>query len=482
VGRGPTGPGSGVAMAELLELHMAQSDLFAWNMEDDPLLRSTIVAVATLDRSPDWDRLVDMMERGTRVVPSFRQKVVMPPLRMSPPRWVIDPDFDLSWHLRRMTAPAPGDLDAVLEFARTTGMQSFDRARPLWEFTLLDGLEGGGAAFVMKIHHSLTDGIGGMQIAAEIVDFVREGTDRGPMPDCPEPESMGVLGSVGDALAYNCALGMEVVRHGAAAAVPSFRRAVSDPLGVAWRTARTAASAVKFVRPISTTLSPVMTERHLGWRYAVLDLPLEPLKDAGHSGGCTLNDAFLAGVLIGLRNYHEHHGAAVTELRVTMPVSLRTEDDAAGGNKVTLVRFPLPLDVFDPHKLMQAVDDRVAAWRREPAVPLSGMIAGVLNLLPSPVIGGMLKHVDFLASNVPGSPVPMYVAGAKVGRYYAFGPTIGAAVNVTLMSYDDVCCVGINVDTGAVPDLDQLRDSLARGFEEVLAVGGGHHRVVRPGA
>jgi len=459
---------------------MAQADLFAWNMEDDPLLRSTIVAVAMLDRSPDWDSLVEMMERGSRIVPSFRQKVVSPPLRMSPPRWIIDPDFDLSWHVRRMTAPAPGDLGSVLEFARNVGMQSFDRARPLWEFTLLEGLEDGRAAFVMKIHHSLTDGIGGMQIAAEIVDFEREGVDRGPMPEPPEPESLGVLGSVGDALAYNVALGMEVARHGAAAVVPTFRRAVTDPFGVAWRTVRTAASAVKFVRPISSTLSPLMTERHLGWRYGVLDVPFAPLHDAGRSGGCTLNDAFLAGVLIGLRNYHEIHGAAVAELRVTMPVSLRTEDDAAGGNKVTLVRFPLPLDVFDPHDLMRAVDERVAEWRREPAVPLSGMIAGVLNLLPSPVIGGMLKHVDFLASNVPGSPVPMFIAGAKVDRYYAFGPTIGAAVNVTLMSYDDICCVGVNTDTGAVPDLDVFLSCLAKGFEQVLAVDGGKHTVVRP--
>lgn len=467
-------------MAELLELHMAQSDLFAWNMEDDPLLRSTIVAVAMLDRSPDWDRLVEMMERGSRMVPSFRQKVVSPPLRLAPPRWVVDPDFDLSWHLRRMNVTGAGDLESVLDFARTTGMQAFDRARPLWEFTLLEGLADGRAAFVMKIHHSLTDGIGGMQIAAEIVDFDREGVDRGPMPEEPEPDSLGPLGPVGDALAYNVALGMEVVRWGAAAAIPSLRRVVTDPLGVAWKTVRTATSAVKFVRPISETLSPVMTERHLGWRYGVLDVPFEPLHDAGRAGGCTLNDAFLAGVLIGLRNYHEHHGAAVAELRVTMPVSLRTEDDPAGGNRVTLVRFPLPLDVFDPHELMRAVDDRVAQWRREPAVPLSGMIAGVLNLLPSPVIGGMLKHVDFLASNVPGSPVPMFVAGAKVDRYYAFGPTIGAAVNVTLMSYDDTCCVGVNTDTGAVPDPEELLACLAAGFEQVLGDSGGSPRVVRP--
>jgi WS/DGAT/MGAT family acyltransferase len=460
-------------MAELFELHMAQSDLFAWNMESDPLLRSTIVAVAVLDRAPEWDRFVEMMDRGSRVVPSFRQRVVPAPMGLAPPRWVVDPDFDLSWHLRRVRVPAPGDLGAVLDFARTQGMHAFDKARPLWEFTLLEGLDGDRAALVMKIHHSLTDGIGGMQIAAEIVDFDRDGTDRRPMPEAPRPGSPGVLASLGDTLAWNWRLGLDLARTGLGTVGPVARRSLTDPVGAVRDAVDLAESAARFVRPINDTRSPVMTERHLGWRYAVLDVPFEPLRAAGHAGESTLNDAFLAGVLIGLRRYHEHHGATVSELRVTMPISLRTDADAAGGNKVTLVRFPLPLDVFDPVELMHAVDERVAAWREEPAVPFSGVIAGVLNLLPSPVIGGMLKHVDFLASNVPGSPVPLFLAGAEVERYYAFGPTIGAAVNVTLMSYVDSCCIGVNTDTGAVPDLEVLTSSLAEGFAEVLALGGG---------
>jgi hypothetical protein len=82
----------------------------------------------------------------------------------------------------------------------------------------------------------------------------------------------------------------------------------------------------------------------------------------------------------------------------------------------------------------------------------------------------MLKHVDFLASDVPGVTVPLYLAGARVTSWYAFGPTIGASVNVTLMSYEDRCCIGINIDTGAVPDPDVLVASLREGFAEVLAL------------
>jgi hypothetical protein len=91
-------------------------------MEKDPLLRSTVVCVLLLDGSPDWDRLPERLERSTRQTPGFRHRVVMPPLRLATPRWVIDPDFDLSWHVRRFEAAPPKTLATVLEFARKTGM------------------------------------------------------------------------------------------------------------------------------------------------------------------------------------------------------------------------------------------------------------------------------------------------------------------------------------------------------------------------
>jgi hypothetical protein len=99
-------------------------------------------------------------------------------------------------------------------------------------------------------------------------------------------------------------------------------------------------------------------------------------------------------------------------------------------------------------------------------------VAGVLNLLPSSVIGSMLKHVDFLASDVPGVTVPLYLGGARVLGYHAFGPTTGAAFNATLVSYDGVCAVGCTIDTAAVPDPDRLMACLREGFDEVLDLAG----------
>lgn len=223
-----------------------------------------------------------------------------------------------------------------------------------------------------------------------------------------------------------------------------------------------------------------MRLRRLARTFDVLEMPLPDLHRAGHHAGGHLNDAFLAGVTGGLRRYHERHGSPVDELRVTLPISLRRPGDPPGGNQITLVRLTVPVNPSDPVERMRAIRDVVERWRAEPSLAFTQPIAMVLNLLPPRIVGGMLKHVDFLASNVPGFPVPIYLSGAEVLAYYPFGPTIGASVNVTLLSYVDTCCIGVNCDSAAVPDSDVLVQCLAEGFQEVLDVVGSHDSVHRP--
>ena len=205
---------------------------------------------------------------------------------------------------------------------------------------------------------------------------------------------------------------------------------------------------------------------------------------AAHAAKAKHNDAFISGVTAGLRLYHERHDKQVDELRLTMPVSIRKADDPIGGNRITLMRFKVPVGLTDPSERMAETHRRCEAVKADRSLPYTNAIAGTLNLFPRAYIGGMLKHVDFLASNVPGIPVPLYLTGAKVDRFYGFGPTIGAALNVTLMSYCGTCHLGVNVDTGAVPDPEVLMDCLREGFDEVLAVGRGtaQHRSAPPRA
>jgi hypothetical protein len=126
--------------AERFEHTLGDADTLMWNIDRDPALRSTIVTALVLDRAPAWNAVLARLERGTRLIPRLRQRVVEPPLRIGPPAWSADPDFDLSYHARRIRAPKPKSFDAVLDVAATAAMGDFDRARPLWELTLVEGL------------------------------------------------------------------------------------------------------------------------------------------------------------------------------------------------------------------------------------------------------------------------------------------------------------------------------------------------------
>ena len=460
--------------------HMAESDALSWYMERDPLLRSTIVVVLVLDRSPDPEVLRERADRASRLVPGLRHTVFEPPLRLTPPRWLVDPDFDLSWHVRHIEAPHPRTLAGVLELARIAGTAGFDRARPMWEWTVAHGLENGQAAVVLKFHHSLMDGIGAMQLAATLFDAQRDGADPGPMPDAPRPELPSLVDALTDVTEYNWDRASRFVRRHAASVVGQAEQALRHPMDAAARAIETARSVAKTVRPVTDTKSPIMVQRHLGRHYNVLEFALDDLQRAASRAHSTINDAFVAGVAGGLRRYHDRHDSRCDELRVTLPISLRDEGDPIGGNRITLMRFDVPAGIEDPVSRMRAIHQLALEARTEPSIPYTNAIAGALNLLPSRLVGGMLKHVDFVATNVPGLATPLYVGGARLERFYSFAPTIGASVNVSLLSYCGTCTIGVNTDTGAVPDPDVLMDGLREDFESILDLGGDHRPVVLP--
>ena len=290
------------------EFHLSDADTFTVHLEHDPLLRSTIVAIAVFDRVPKWTRFCDAVERATRIEPKFRRRIVAGSNPMLPSRWVDDLDFDLTWHIRRIAAPSPGSFDEVLEFARVAGMTAFDPVRPRWEFTLVEGLADGSAALVMKVHHALTDGIGGIQLAHHIVDLDRRGHHRRPVPMPPSGPSDSLAHQASDAVAHDVGrLGAAVVGVARAVVTDLVRR----PLRFGEDVARLAGSVGRFVRPITTTLSPVMTARRLGWHYQAFEVPLAGLRAAAEMAAGTVNDGFLAGIAGGLACYHAVHESSV---------------------------------------------------------------------------------------------------------------------------------------------------------------------------
>jgi diacylglycerol O-acyltransferase / wax synthase len=450
---------------------MLHSDAFAWYMEKDPVLRSTVVAILRLDNSPDWDLLRSRIDRLTRLVPKLRMRVQAPPLRIGPPRWTIDESFDLDFHLRRAQISSPGGWPEVLEFGRIAAMDDFDRSRPLWEFTLLEGLADGGGAFVTKLHHSLTDGIGGVQLAALVVDEGPEPAQLDPMPPEPHGHGMSPVGlttrSAADDAVEAAAAAARILRALPAGVVHAARH----PVSAAQDAIATTRSIGRFVAPVNRQFSTVLGERRMTRRLATSDVPLGELHAAATNAGGHLNDAYLAALTGAVQRYHQRRGAGLSDLRVTVPVSIRTGDDPIGGNRITLVRITLPATIDDPADRIRRIAAIMQRWRHEPALGHTQEIAFGLNLLPRPYLGGIFKRIEVLASDVPGVPRPVWLAGARVTGYYGFGPTIGSGLNATLMSYADVCNIGINIDTSAIDDPDTLLECLREAFDEVLALG-----------
>ena len=146
--------------------------------EANPRTRSGIMTLELLDTTPDWQRLRTRFENASRKVLRLRQKVVMPTLPTAAPRWVIDPDFNLDFHVRRVRVAEPGTLREVLDLAEVALQSPLDISRPLWTATLVEGLAGGRAAMMVHLSHAVTDGVGGVEMFANLYDLERDPPPR----------------------------------------------------------------------------------------------------------------------------------------------------------------------------------------------------------------------------------------------------------------------------------------------------------------
>ena len=445
---------------------LSDADALLWRIQGDPVLRSPILAIGLLDREPSWPRVRAELDRATVEIPRLRQ-------RLDPggvgrrPHWVDADDFCLDHHVRRVRAATPDGLRAVLGVAEPDVMTAFDPARPLWQLTFVDGLEAGRSAFVLRFHHTISDGVGAIALAERLFEPTRRGrraerTDEVPpsgvLEGAPVPPA-------GPSAAARVAM-----------AVAAAGRAGRDPIGQVRAGRRMAQSIVKFLAPASAPLSPILIGRGIDRRLHVVELPFDRFRAAASVAGGTVNDLFLAVVGGALRGYHEALGAEVDALRVTMPINLRQEGDPPGGNRFTPARFVLPIDDPDPIRRAELAGAIVRSWRHEPAIGLTAGLAWALDRLPTPLVqqafAGMLRSIDVDAVDVPGLRKPAYFGGGRVERLWAFAPPTGAALSITLVSHADTACVGIASDLAAVADPELLATCVERAFDEALALAG----------
>lgn len=455
-----------------MDPRMAPFDAVMFDVETDPVLRSVITSVVVLDGVPDADRLRFRVDRLSRLLPKLRQRVVGHGLSPLPPRWETDPNFDLDYHLQHVTLPN-GSLNDLLDRLALWSESDFDHARPLWGITTYDGLDGDRSAVAIKIHHAITDGVGGMMLASALFDLTSDAPDPTDLPEPPEPASTSWRNRLSGATRFQATSLLGDALGALRSTADIGRTALADPLGSVLSTQEFLGSAGRILSPADQPMSPLLTERSLSLYFAELSVDLGDLKAAGNAAGGSVNDAFVAAVVGGMRAYHEAHGEVPPTLRLHMPINLRGADDADSGNKWIPARFPVPLNETDAARRIRQLHPVLAQARSEPALGVSEQVYKVLMSLPTAVTtkiaGGLMKGTDFVATNVPGPPVPVYLVGSRVQRFLAFAPKGGAAVNVALMSYNGRADIGINIDRVAVAHPEELTECFRESFREVVA-------------
>ncbi|CAM2820488.1 wax ester/triacylglycerol synthase family O-acyltransferase [Mycobacterium intermedium] len=441
--------------------------------EANPRTRSGIMAVELLDTTPDWDRFRTRFEHASRRVLRLRQKVVVPTLPTAAPRWVVDPDFNLDFHVRRVRVAEPGTLREVFDLAEVILQSPLDISRPLWTATLVEGLPDGKAATLLHLSHAVTDGVGSVEMFAEIYDLERDPPPR-PVPPQPIPQDLSPNELMRQGLNHLPIAIVGGVVGAVSGAVSAAGKAVLEPTSTISGIVGYALSGLRVMNRAAEP-SPLLRRRSLASRTEAIDIPLADLHRAAKAGGGSINDAYLAGLCGALRRYHEALGVPISTLPMAVPVNLRAQDDAAGGNQFTGVNLAAPVGTVDPVARMKKIRAQMTQRREEPAMNIVGSIAPVLSVLPTAVLEGITGSVigsDVQASNVPVYPGDTYIAGAKILRQYGIGPLPGVAMMVVLISRGGWCTITVRYDRASVRKDELFAQCLLEGFDEILALAG----------
>jgi diacylglycerol O-acyltransferase len=462
---------------------MNPTDALFWLLDKVPDLRSTIGALVILEKQPSREAVREAFERLSGQLVRMRQRVVEVPFALAPPEWVDDAQFDLDYHLRRFAVPAPAGMDELLETISPLYATALDRERPLWEAYLAEGLAGGRGAVLVKMHHCLTDGVGGVRLSEMLLSKPDEATGvasaRALQPRSTAPAALiwrAALDNVQEALT----LGQTVLG--------ALMAGVLAP-GAIWGNLR---HSVKTLNGFSHELtavraaSPLHQQRSLSRRLSTFEMGISDIDAVRGRLAATNNDIVLTVVSGAMHRWHTSRGHEARELRALVPVSLRGADDPNAGNRLALLALTLPVGEPNPLRRLRTIQERMGQVKHDRRATLYPVLARVMTAMPLVVAEYLGRQqtmrTNFVCTNVPGPRETQYLAGVPIEKVYPYAPLVGDhPVAIALYSYRGSMCVGLDVDPLAMEDLPHFRDALAESYEEVLNIGrraetGGHRR------
>jgi len=422
----------------------------------------------------DYDRLVELIQQRIGLVPRYRQKVRSVPGRIANPVWVDDPDFDVTYHVRRSALPRPGTDAQLRDLVGRLMSRQLDRHRPLWEIYLVEGLTGGRVAIVTKTHHAMVDGRSAVDIGTVILDL--EPTPREvPEDDWHPGRQPNALSLVAGALADYLDKPTQ--------ALDTVRTAVSDVRETASKVGTLAgglfASARSMAKqaPATPLNVPIGQQR----RFAMAESDLDDYKRIRKAHGGTVNDVVLATVSGALRAWLMTRGESVTPttvVRAMVPVSVRNDSQKGElGNRVSSYFVDLPVGEANPvmrlHQVsyaMRAHKESGAAVGADALVQLSGFAPPTITALGARTASSLTRRLfNLVVTNVPGPQFPLYAAGARLLSMYPVVPLAkNQAVTIGLTSYNGGVFYGLNADRDAMADVDVLAQCIEESLAELV--------------
>ena len=406
-------------------------------------------------------------------VPRYRQRLQWIPVERHPV-WVDDAHFDPSFHFRHVALPHPGTEEQLREMAGGILSQRLDRAKPMWEVWVVEGLEGGGFALVTKVHHCMIDGIGG-------VDLLKVLLAPFPSDEIGEPEDFEARAAPTPAQLF---------------ADEAIRRVIA-PIAAAQSAARFVEETKELGEDLKHRLLAMRQSARSGWfrrasatplnakigpnrRIAFLQTPLDQAKAIKNGLGGTVNDVVIAAVAGAVRSFLvENRGVDVDDLdfRAMVPVSTRseTDEDLSGSNHITMWLLDLPLDEPDPVERLRRVSESTVDRKEADHALGASLLTQSASFTPSTVLSVAARVVAATArpfnmtiTNVPGPQVPLYLLDARLTRIHPMVPLwVNHGLGVALFSYDGTLDWGIASDRDLVPDLDDFVDRVVEALAEL---------------
>jgi WS/DGAT/MGAT family acyltransferase len=419
---------------------------------------------------PAYGDVVRLFESKLPQVPRYRQVVRTTPLHVFRPMWADDVHFEIGYHVRHAAVPAPGGPTELRNLAARLFAQRLDRARPLWEEWLLEGLADGRWAIISKVHHAMVDGVGGTDLMTLVFDQTPDAAHLAPAawdPEPPPPLASMIADGVRDAISWpfrQLAMSPDIIALiRAPAALSGFSRGLAD-------------SARRLAKPSAGFLNgPIGPHRRWDWTMASLG----DIKKIRVKHGGTVNDVLLTAITSAFRDLLGKRGD-VTEglvVRSLVPVSVRSSGQRGEvTNRVSAVLANLPVGEPDPLRRLALVREQMDSLKGSSQAVSAEILTGMLGFA-APMWLALSSRAAFSApqplvqtvtTNVPGPRVPLYLLGRRMQAAYPYVP-IGSSLRiaVAIFSYLDTISFGVTADYDSVPDLEVLIDGIGHGLTEL---------------